>query len=200
MPVRPPRPSHGCSPRQRGPCRDTPDREMAAGSYSVSISMSFEDYLAAVRSAQEPLVAHFAQPAAAVAAAAAGAAHFRQYLRTQGVPFEGVRHGRAFTAPEIAEEAHVPGRCLAKPVCPPLSPGRPRGPSCTSADVKRRRASCCLHPYLYNNNLSSDAQRSPAQRAVSVASGPLPLLKWLEGRAAARVVLALAHRVLDVCR
>lgn len=79
--------------------------------------MSFADYLNAVRAGQQPLIAHFAQPAPAVATE--GAAHFRQLLNARSVPFTTVRHGRAFTAPEIAEEAHVSGKCLAKPVRTP---------------------------------------------------------------------------------
>lgn len=90
---------------------------LRAGSYSVAISMSFADYLAAARATQEPLIAHFAHPLPPPAAEGAG--YFRQLLRSRGVPFTGVRHGRAFTAAEIAEEAHVSGKCLAKPVWPP---------------------------------------------------------------------------------
>eukprot|EP00892_Ulva_mutabilis_P011895 jgi/Ulvmu1/9078/UM005_0173.1 len=85
-----------------------------AGSYSVAISMSFADYLAAVRATQEPLVAHFAQPAPAAPIIAAP--YLRQRLRDLGVPFESVRHGRAFTASQTAADAHIPGKCLAKPV------------------------------------------------------------------------------------
>jgi hypothetical protein len=77
--------------------------------------MGARDYMRVVRDFQEPVVGHFARKDRPEDHECTST-YCKKYLNRNGVAFTTVRHARAYTAPEIAAEARISGKLLAKTV------------------------------------------------------------------------------------